>query len=148
MNYRIATSALVVAVAIALAGADGAAAAPSTRTRDVCLVSPTGGGSLNTFILRDVKTLSPGGVIPLVGLYFVGTRKGAPLHGSAVMASDGSVRMGLFVHSSADSTNDFTAAGIVDATFLGTLKFDNDGDFVPNGTLAVSPVDCATIAIP
>lgn len=146
MSHRIHTSALI--VAIALAGASTAGAAPSTRTRDVCLVSPTGGGSFNTFVLRDVKSLSPGGVIPLQGFYFVGTRMGAPLHGSAMMASDGSVRFGVFIHSSADSTNDFTAAGILDAAFQGTLKFDNDGDFVPNGTLAVSPVDCATVTIP
>jgi hypothetical protein len=39
------------------------------------------------------------------------------------------VRIGLFVHSPADSTNDFTVAGVTDTNFVGTLSYDNDGDF-------------------
>jgi hypothetical protein len=31
---------------------------------------------------------------------------------------------------------------------IGLSKFDNDGDFVPNGTLAMELADCATITIP
>ena len=72
----------------------------------------------------------------------------APFHGSAVMVSDGTVRLGLFVHSTAESTNDFTIAGVTDTNFVGTLSFDNDGDFVPNGALAMELADCATITIP
>jgi len=64
------------------------------------------------------------------------------------MASDGTVRLGAFIHSTAESLNDFTIAGVTDANFVGTLSFDNDGDFQPNGTLATQVVDCATITIP
>jgi hypothetical protein len=39
------------------------------------------------------------------------------------------VRIGLFVHSTAESTNDFTVAGVTDTNFVGTLSYDNDGDF-------------------
>ena len=56
--------------------------------------------------------------------------------------------MGFFVHSTSESTNDFTVSGVTDTNFVGTLSYDNDGDFVPNGTLAMEEVDCATIAIP
>ena len=58
------------------------------------------------------------------------------------------VRLGLFVHSTAESTNDFTISGVTDTNFVGILSFDNDGDFVPNGTLAMELEDCATITIP
>ena len=116
--------------------------------KDVCLVNPTGGGSLNTFIIRDVQPLSAGEAVPLRGLFFTGARKVAPFHGTAVMASDGSVRLGLFVHSSADSTNDFTVSGVTDTDFVGTWSFDNDGDFKPNGTLAMELRDCDEISIP
>jgi hypothetical protein len=37
---------------------------------------------------------------------------------------------------------------VTDAAFVGTLNYDNDGDFKPNGTLAMESVDCATISIP
>jgi hypothetical protein len=125
-----------------------AGAAPAAKTRDVCIVNPTGGGSLNTFIFRDVQPLSLGQAISLQGLFFTGARRVAPFHGSAAMVSDGTVRLGLFVHSTAESTNDFTISGVTDTNFVGILSFDNDGDFVPNGTLAMELADCATISIP
>jgi hypothetical protein len=146
-NVRNMARALAIVVGTAVAGATsvgGAAAKP----KDVCLGNQTGGGSLNTFIFREVKALTPGGAIPLQGLFFTAARRLAPFHGSAAMASDGTVRLGLFVHSTAESTNDFTVSGVTDTNFVGTLKFDNDGDFVPNGTLAMELADCSTIAIP
>ena len=127
-------------------GSTGAASA--ARTRDVCIRSPTGGGSFNTFVLRDVPSLGPGGAIPVQGLFFTGAQRIAPVHGSAAMASDGTVRLGMFVHSTAESINDFTVAGITDEDFVGTLSFDNDGDFRPNGTLAMEAVPCSAIPIP
>ena len=142
------THALAILVGIGIVGAISASGAPATKTRDICIVSPTGGGSLNTFIFRDVGSLSPAGAISLQGLFFTGARKVAPFHGSAAMATDGTVRLGAFVHSTADSTNDFTISGVTDTNFVGTLKFDNDGDFVANGTLAMQLADCSTINIP
>jgi hypothetical protein len=136
------------AVIVALNGGV-ADAARTTRTRDVCIASPTGGGSFNTLVFRDVDPLAQGGAVSLRGFYFVtGSQKLAPVHGSAVMGSDGRVRIGVFVHSTAESVNDFTVSGIADADFVGTLNFDNDGDFVTNGTLAMQTVDCATLVLP
>ena len=57
-------------------------------------------------------------------------------------------RLSLLVHSTAESTDDFTLSGITDANFAGTLGFDNDGDFITNGTLTIQVVDCATVDIP
>ena len=120
----------------------------AARTRDVCIVNPTGGGSLITFIMRNVEPLRPGGAVSLQGLFFTGPPKVAPVHGSAAMGIDGKVMIGLFVHSTAQSTNDFTVSGLTDVNFVGTLSFDTDGDFVPNGTLAMELADCTTISIP
>jgi hypothetical protein len=139
---------LPIVLGLALAGSANVGAAAAARTRDVCIVAPTGGGSFNTFIFRSVEPLSRGQVISLQGLFFTGARRVAPFHGSAAMVSDGTVRLGLFVHSTAESTNDFTVSGVTDTDFVGILKFDNDGDFVPNGTLAMQVADCATISIP
>jgi hypothetical protein len=124
------------------------ASAGAAQRKDVCVVNPTGGGSFNTFIIRDVQPLSLGGAISLKGLFFTGARKVAPFHGTAVMAMDGTVRLGLFVHSTAESLNDFTVAGVTDTNFVGTWSYDNDGDFKPNGTLAMELRDCNTISIP
>jgi len=124
-------------------------AAGAARAKDVCIAAPTGGGGFNTFVLKDVDSLVPGDAVALRGLYFTtGSQRLAPLSGTAAMGSDGRVRIGFFVHSTAESINDFTVAGVVDATYAGTVSYDNDGDFAVNGTLAMQRVDCATIAIP
>jgi hypothetical protein len=124
------------------------ASAGAVRTRDICIASPTGGGSFNTFVFRDVEPLSRGRAVTLKGLFFTGAQKVEPVSGSAAMTSDGTIVLGAFVHSTAQSINDFTVAGITDANFVGILNYDNDGDFKPNGTLAMEPRDCATLAIP
>jgi len=124
-------------------------AGPTPRPKDACIVNLSASGSAtNTFVFRDVKPLAAGGVIPLDGLFFTAARKLEPVHGSAVMAADGSVRIGLFVHSSAASTNDFTMSGIAASDFSGTLNYDTNGDFVPDGTLVMTATDCTTIVIP
>jgi hypothetical protein len=140
---------LLVALGLVAVGSVPTGAASAARVRDVCIAAPTGGGSFNTFVFRDVEPLSPGRAVTLRGVYYVtSTRKLSPLDGSAAMASDGTVRIGFFVHSTAVSINDFTISGIVDANFAGTLNYDNDGDFLPNGTLAAASADCATLNIP
>lgn len=139
---------VVLGVAFAVASVP-AGAAPAAKARDVCIAAPTGGGSFNTFVFRDVQPLTLGRAVSLQGLYFVtSSQRVAPLHGSAIMASTGTVRLGFFVHSTAESTNDFTVSGVTDANFAGTVSYDNDGDFVANGTLVMTPVDCVTLTIP
>lgn len=138
----------VLAALAAIAWVNGGVAG-AARTRDVCVASPTGGGGFNTFVLRDVDPLVRGAAIALRGMYFTtGSQRLAPLHGSAVMGNDGVVRVGFFVHSTAQSLNDFTAAGVTDGDFVGTMTFDSDGDFVANGTLTMQKVDCSTLVIP
>jgi len=44
-------------------GTGGAASA--SKLRDLCIAAPTGGGSFNTFVFRDVAPLSPGGAVSL-----------------------------------------------------------------------------------
>ena len=119
-------------------------AARAAKPKDVCI-----GDTYNKFVLREMDPLFPGGAVALRGLYTApGTQRVSPVHGSAVMGSDGRVRIGFFVHTTAESTNDFTIAGVVDADYNGTVNFDNDGDFKPNGTLDMQRVDCSTIIIP
>jgi hypothetical protein len=125
------------------------AAAPKTTPTDRCVVnSPYGGTPLNTFVFQDVPPLTPGRSIPLKGIFFTSALKPSAFEGAAMMASDGTVRLGLFVHSSADSTNDFTVSAVTDTTFAGNLKFDSDGDYRTEGTLVTTAVSCDTIAIP
>lgn len=132
-----------------IAAMNGTSVAAAGKPKDVCLVAPTGGGGFNTFVLKEVDALAPGGVVALRGLYFAtGPQLIAPLYGSAAMGSDGQIRVGFFVNSSAQGTNDFTVSGVTDATYTGTVNFDNDGDYKPNGTLAMQRVDCSTITIP
>jgi hypothetical protein len=145
---------LLPAVLALLLAAPGLASAAPRRSENVCVVNLNypGGTPLNFFIFQNVQPLAPGGAIPLYGIYFNGSHRVEPFSGSAVMASDGSVRLGLFVHSSAATgvswNNDFTLSGVTDASFAGVLNYDNDGDFLPNGTLPVESADCNTIAIP
>jgi hypothetical protein len=132
-----------------IAAINGTSVAAAGKPKDVCLVAPTGGGGFNTFVLKEVDALVPGAVVALRGFYFsTGQQLIAPLHGSAVMGSDGQIRVGFFVHSSAQGTNDFTVSGVTDATYAGTVNFDNDGDYKTNGTLAMQRADCSTITIP
>lgn len=132
-------------VAAMNSGAAGAARPP----KDVCIAAPTGGGGFNEFVFRDVDALAPGGAITLRGLYTTtGSQRVSPVDGSAIMGSDGRVRIGFFVHTSAESINDFTVSGVTDATFAGTVGYDNDGDYVNNGTLTMARVDCGTVIIP
>ncbi len=122
----------------------------AAKSRDVCLNAPTGGGGFNVFVLKDVDAIGVGDAAILRGLYFAtGVQRIAALHGSAVMGSDGQIRIGFFVHSTAGGgSNDFTVSGVLDAEYNGTVNFDNDGDFKPNGTLDMQRVACDTVTIP
>lgn len=124
--------------------------ARAAKDRDVCMVAPTGGGSFNEFILKDVDLLGAGGVISVRGLYTsTGSQRISPFTGSATMGSDGQIRLGFFVFSTAQGgQNDFTAAGLLDGAYNGTMTYDNDGDFMPNGTLVMQRADCSTITLP
>jgi hypothetical protein len=128
---------------------NGGASAAAPKPKDVCIAAPTGGGSFNTFVLKEVESLVPGGAAALRGIYFTSaSQRLAPLHGTAAMGSDGRIRIGFFVHSTAQSINDFTVAGVLDGNWAGTVNYDNDGDYLVNGTLDMQRVDCGTLVIP
>lgn len=138
-------------LALCLLAAVPASAAPPTRkAEDVCLVNLNypGGSPLNTFVLHDVEPLTPTRSVPIHGLYLAGTARVNPLHGSAVMAADGTIRIGLVIHSTATSTNDFTLSALTASDLSGDFNYDSDGDFRPDGTLPIERVDCSTITIP
>jgi hypothetical protein len=144
---------LVLATVLPLAMPALAAAAQRRGPVDVCVrtVSP-----LNVLVFQDVPSLTPGRSIELHGLYYSNALKGIPFDGSAAASADGTIRLGLFVHSSAfrlfPSTdvfrNDFALSGVADGSLAGTWNFDNDGDYLPNGSLTFETVDCATLTIP
>ena len=118
----------------------------AAASKDRCL---TASSNPNVFIFQDVAPLALNQAVALKGIYFFSLRKPTPLHGSAVLNSDGKVRLGIVVHSSAYIQNDFTITGAVNTAFAGTVAYDNDGDFLPNnGTLVFEAADCSTIAIP
>jgi hypothetical protein len=139
----------LLSVILLLACAASASAAGDAR-KDRCIVNRPYPGAfpLNTFVFRQVEALNPGGAITVRGIYFTGSSRPAPFHGSAIMGADGKVRLGIFVHASAERTNDFSLSGVTDAEFAGIVNFDSDGDFVSNGTLALELVNCDTITIP
>ena len=146
--YQLSLVALGIGFAAA-ASVPAGAAPPASKARDVCIAAPTGGGGFNTFVFRSMEPLAPGHAVTLRGVYFTtGSMRLSPVHGSAAMASNGTVRLGFFVHTLAESINDFTVSGVTDETFAGTVKYDNDGDFKENGTLVMAPVDCTSLNIP
>jgi hypothetical protein len=148
----------VLALALLLAIPTLAAAAPRRGPVDLCVTTPPG-DAFNALLFQDVPTaLTPGRSIELHGLYFTHALKGIPFSGSAAATADGTIRVGIFVHSSGwvpfdpSSTspfrNDFTLSGVTDGNLAGTLNFDNDGDYLPNGLLTLQAVDCATLTVP
>jgi hypothetical protein len=115
--------------------------------RDVCLEF----SGDNFLVLRKVKTLHPGGSVPLNGFLYDKTFPNpsvAPVEGSAVMKADGTVLVGLFVHNLAESSNNYTLEWTTDMTFAGSVKFDNDGDFLSNGAVMYHPIDCKSVPLP
>ena len=145
---------MILGLGLALAIPEVAAATPRrSQSSDLCVIAlyegtPTG----RTFVFRDVPTLSPGDAIPLHGTYFSAARVALPFYGSAVMAADGMVRMGLTVHTSARRPEitgpDVLYSGETDASFAGVIHVKTDGEVYPYLLVAFQPVDCAAIDIP
>lgn len=122
----------------------GKSEAQGRKAPDRCIMNDDVGF---VFVFQEVPTLSPGRTIPLRGLFFgafdaLGT---VPIDGSAVLASDGSVRLGFVVH----YRQNFIVKGFnVDTTLVGRLGFDWDGDYNSDYFLDFHPVDCTTLSIP
>src|SRR5262249_45388808 len=97
--------------------------------RDICLEHPA-----NAYIvLRKVKSLHPGGSVPLNGYFYYQGVYPAPVDGSAMMKADGTILAGLFVHGLADGAGNRTFEWTTDATFAGAISYDGNGDFAGDG---------------
>ena len=138
---RMVLLALVLGLALTVTGKS---AAQGKRPPDRCFMNDDLGF---VFVFQEVPTLSPGRTTPLRGLFF-----GAydalgpfPLDGSAVMAANGSVRLGAVVY----YTQTFIIKGqTTDGTLVGQLGFDWNGDFQSDYQLPLHPVECSTLTIP
>ena len=117
--------------------------ASTTWARDVCLEHPFG----QYIVLRKVKSLHPGGSVPLTGFYYYVGGGPAAAEGSAMMKGDGTVVAGLFVHA-LQNNNNFTFEWTTDTTFAGSLTYDFDGDFKEDGANQYNAVDCTTLTLP
>ena len=114
--------------------------------RDVCLEF----SGVNFLVLHKVKTLHPGGSVPLNGFLYDKSLPPsvAPVDGSAVMKADGTVLVGLFVHNLAESSSNYTLEWTTDMTFAGSVNVDNDGDFLSNDAVQYNPIDCKSVPLP
>lgn len=144
---------LTLGLGLPMALPEGALAArPRSENVDVCTVSVVNGVVSRTLVFRDVPPLRPGDAVSLRGIYFSAANVTLPFEGSAVMAADGMVRIGLLVHTSARrsdlTTADFLLSGETDTNFSGDLHFRVDGEIYPGGLVTYEPADCAAIVVP
>ena len=104
----------------------------------------------NSFVFESPKKLKPGKSIALRGIYVLDGVLSSPFDGSAIMRSDKSVAIGLFVHNVVNGSNNFTLEWVTSTTLAGEAGYDADGDFrtTDDGTLSLSVVDCKTVTIP
>jgi hypothetical protein len=112
---------------------------------DKCLKDAFG----NLLVFKRVKILRPGGAVALTGMFISGAVS-SPLTGAAVMRADGTVRVGVFLHTlhptlgTVNATYEWTA----DADFAGAGVFDTDGDYLSNGAISFLTYDCKAFPIP
>jgi hypothetical protein len=115
--------------------------------KDVCVTTSQVG---TYFKFSKVKlSKKPGASVPLAGSY-VAPPLVAPVTGTATTRADGSIVIGVHVHSLASDRNDFASTMIGDTFFTASGNFrDIDPPVVnpPNGWTWTS-VDCRTVPIP
>ena len=130
---------------LAIAAWSIAAGVGPASAKNVCLSD-----GANTLVFESPKKLKAGKSIALRGIYILDGVLSCPFDGSAIMRSDKSVAVGLFVHNAINGSNNFTLEWVTTATLAGNAPFDSDGDFrtSDDGTLSLSVVDCKTVAIP
>jgi hypothetical protein len=119
--------------------------------RNICVPDDDGG----SYLFSKVEKLRPGGVVPLTGVRvapFPLGRPVAPVTGAAVMETDGTVHIGVLVHTMSASLNPTSSSFLVsvdgNAEFTGTGTFDGAGNFRPTSSTTWTNVDCRLIAVP
>jgi hypothetical protein len=116
--------------------------------RDVCV--EWGFGQI---AFKKVKRLKPGGAVPLDGIWVSG-KITVPVTGTAIMRSDGSIRLGLQAFSRdpeglGGNVNTTVAIKAADETYAGTGFWENEpGDTIPDGIATFTSIDCATVVVP
>lgn len=108
--------------------------------KDICLQADWG----SYFKFKNVKSLKPNKITPLVGAYLEGGQT-VPVSGSAIVRADGTVRYGVHVYSIMYSNSFTLHISAADATMAGTGGWDNDGNMTQNGAATMTAVDCKTL---
>lgn len=132
--------------------------ASASLAKDICVSATADAVPFGKFVFRKVKSLKPGSAVNLAGIWFDYDNPTGivPVTGTAVMKSDGTVRLGVQVFN-----------GIHDATYNYSFNADTDGAFVGSGelqtvepdnlsfilstsfaTLGLTALDCKTVVIP
>lgn len=109
--------------------------------RDICVQDNFG----EYWRFRRVGSLSgTGKIVPLSGVKLIGTANAA-VDGTAVKLADGTVNIGLFVHSMTPPRSNFTVTLRSDMNFSGGGFFDSNGDYLSDGAISFSNADCSSI---
>ena len=114
--------------------------------KDVCVELDSAGSQV---VFKKVKALKkPGTAIALNGLYVV-MGNSAPVSGTAIVRSNGTVGFGFFVHGMAPifaANAEFVLEG--SDVFIASGQIDGDGDNLPDQAVEMTPIDCGSVVIP
>lgn len=120
-------------------------AAPALA-KDVCVALDSAGSQV---VFKKVKALKkPGTAIALNGLYVV-EGNSAPVSGTAVVRSNGTVGFGFFVHGMEPifaANAEFVLEG--SDAIIASGQIDTDGDHTANLAVEMTPIDCGTVVVP
>ena len=119
-------------------------AAPALA-KDVCVETDID----SQVVFKKVKALKKAGTaVALNGLY-VTQGDSAPVSGTAIVRSNGTVAFGFFVHGMTPifaANAEFVLEG--SDTFIAAGQIDTDGDNFPDTAVEMTPIDCDTVVIP
>jgi hypothetical protein len=122
--------------------------ASTASAKDLCIEDNLG----EQLHFKKVKKLKPGSVVPVAGIFRGPSGGGpiavAPADGVAMMDSEGTVKIGIFVHAIVAGTNNLSFEWTGDATFAGSGSYDNDGDNFADGAVTFVGIDCDSIPPP
>jgi hypothetical protein len=116
--------------------------------KDVCFVDNA--NFPNQYAFHGMKIPLKGRSTPIAGVFIAFGGKPSPIQGSLYRnKADGKFLIGIVVHSSLQTTNDFSATWTGDAfTLAGTAKIDTDGNNTGDGSLVLTPTSCREIELP
>jgi hypothetical protein len=129
---------------LALAVGAALALTPVLARADICLELDTG----DQLRLIKVRKPRPGKMVPLQGVLVAGVES-APFHGAAYMKQNGTVQLGILVHTIVAAGKNLTLQWTsTNPNLSGTALYDNDGLYQPTGSTELSSIDCAAVPLP